>query len=235
MSSMTTAYFFYNTHNTKSEDDQAFNSAYRYWVSHKCSAHLGNVCSVQESVPFRLLFRCWILSKKKKRVKSANSLSWMPKLLRFTVANSLVTFDSIGLARGFRRSKRLYLTLVNPTQNETYLQLLGFVDTLLIAADIKGIFHIEQLVNISLLRRHVEHNTASWHVAQLRHFLAVNCTACGMFDALKTSALSIFKTFKIHILNFNRNSQRGKKQLSHKKRFLLMFSRLTSFSNVTNQ
>ena len=42
--------------------------------------------------------------------------------------------------------------------SDNHLDLLSFVDTLLIAANIVGIFHIEELIDIGLLRRHVDNN-----------------------------------------------------------------------------
>lgn len=53
----------------------------------------------------------------------------------------------------------------------TYLHLLCLINTLLITADIIGIFHIEQFINITLLRRHIDHSV-SGHVAKVRHLLA---------------------------------------------------------------
>ena len=42
--------------------------------------------------------------------------------------------------------------------SDNHLDLLSLVDTLLIAANIVGIFHIEELIDIGLLGRHVDNN-----------------------------------------------------------------------------
>ena len=119
-------------------------------------SYLGDVRSVQKHVPLDLLLWRWRLEGNIHLVEEPIERYRRMKLthIKVALAASVVVADNTQVML----DQRIVCVAGKTLYSDNYLDLLSLVDTLLIAANIVSIFHVEELIDIGLLRRHVDNN-----------------------------------------------------------------------------